>query len=180
MNTSEQYNEITNQCLKVFTNKLEDYGATWRGFRPSSLTDQIYIKLIRIRNIQESGENNVGDSIIDELFGIINYSLIATIQLELKHSDCVDIDNHDAINFYNNKIKLSKSLMEFKNSDYGEIWRNMKVASIIDIMLVKILRIKTIEDNKGETKVSEGIESNLLDMINYSIFSLILLNDSEV
>jgi hypothetical protein len=176
MTTSEQYDLIMAKSLKVFKEKMEDYGATWRGFRASSLTDQIYIKLIRIRNIQESGENNVGDSIKDELFGIINYSLIATIQLELKYCNFIDIDNEKGIELYMNKIKMSKDLMELKNSDYGEIWRNMKVSSIVDIMLVKILRIKTIEDNNGKTNVSEGIESNFLDIINYSIFCLILLN----
>ncbi len=173
--TLKEYDEIKNQCRELYVKKLEDYGPAWRILRPESLTDQIYIKVNRIRSLQITGEALVNEGITSEFIGIINYSIIALIQLQLGFANNVDIDNNKAIELYDKFFEEAKELMKRKNHDYGEAWRFMRVSSITDLILMKVFRVKQIEDNKGKTKVSEGVEANYFDMINYSVFALIKL-----
>ncbi len=173
--TLKEYDEIRNQCRELYIKKLEDYGPAWRILRPESLTDQIYIKVNRIRSLQITGEALVNEGITPEFIGIINYSIIALIQLDLGFANEVDIDNKKAIELYDKFFEEAKELMKRKNHDYGEAWRLMRVSSITDLILMKVFRVKQIEDNKGKTKVSEGVEANYFDMINYSVFALIKL-----
>ena len=175
-NTSEQFDGIIASCKEIFMKKMVDYGTAWRILRPSSLTDQIYIKANRIRSIQELGSQKVEEDIRGEFIGIINYSVMALIQLELGTSENVAMPSDEVEKLYMGYLKESKNLMEKKNHDYGEAWRNMRIPSIIDIILMKILRVKQIEDNQGKTIVSEGIDANYYDMINYAAFALILLD----
>jgi hypothetical protein len=175
-NTSEQFDGIIASCKEIFMKKMVDYGTAWRILRPSSLTDQIYIKANRIRSIQELGSQKVEEDIRGEFIGIINYSVMALIQLELGTSENAAMPSDEVETLYMGYLKESKSLMEKKNHDYGEAWRNMRIPSIIDIILMKILRVKQIEDNQGKTIVSEGIDANYYDMINYAAFALILLD----
>lgn len=175
-NTSEQFDGIIASCKEIFMKKMVDYGTAWRILRPSSLTDQIYIKANRIRSIQELGSQKVEEDIRGEFIGIINYSVMALIQLELGTSENAAMPSGEVEKLYMGYLKESKSLMEKKNHDYGEAWRNMRIPSIIDIILMKILRVKQIEDNQGKTIVSEGIDANYYDMINYAAFALILLD----
>jgi hypothetical protein len=175
-NTSEQFDGIIASCKEIFMKKMVDYGTAWRILRPSSLTDQIYIKANRIRSIQELGSQKVEEDIRGEFIGIINYSVMALIQLELGTSENAAMPSDEVEKLYMGYLKESKSLMEKKNHDYGEAWRNMRIPSIIDIILMKILRVKQIEDNQGKTIVSEGIDANYYDMINYAAFALILLD----
>ncbi len=173
--TNQEYAAILFSCREVFLKKNEDYGTSWRLFRPSSLTDQIYIKAQRIRNIEESGRNAVGDDIRSEFMGIVNYSLIALIQLSYiqQQKDPMNADEISLV--YEDCANKTQSLMILKNSDYSEVWRDMRISSFTDMVLVKIARIKQIEDNQGKTNVSEGVESNYQDIINYAIFALIRL-----
>ena len=175
-NTSEQFDGIIASCKEIFMKKMVDYGTAWRILRPSSLTDQIYIKANRIRSIQELGSQKVEEDIRGEFIGIINYSVMALIQLELGTSENAAMPSDEVEKLYMGYLKESKNLMEKKNHDYGEAWRNMRIPSIIDIILMKILRVKQIEDNQGKTIVSEGIDANYYDMINYAAFALILLD----
>ena len=174
-NTSAQYDEAIKLCKDLFMKKMKDYGSSWRIFRPSSLTDQIFIKAQRIRTIEEKGTQKIEDDIKGEFIGILNYSIISLIQLELKNEDALELGVDAAETHYNKHAKYAKELMEAKNHDYGEAWRDMRVSSFTDMLLVRIMRIKQIEDNKGMTSVSEGIEANYYDMINYCVFALIKL-----
>ena len=161
-NTSEQYDEMIRYCGETFRNKAVDYGTAWRILRLPSLTDQIYIKANRIRSIQEKGEAKVAEGIVPEFVGIVNYSVMALIQLEIG-------------GLYDKYIHAAKDLMMNKNHDYGEAWRQMRISSITDIILMKIFRIKSIEDHQGNTIVSEGLDANYYDLINYAMFCLIRL-----
>ena len=154
---------------------MQDYGVAWRILRLPSLTDQIFIKAQRIRSLQENEVRKINEDEGGEFIGIVNYSIMALIQLELGVVDQPDYDSKRAITLYDAKIALTKNLMEAKNHDYGEAWREMRVSSLTDLILQKILRVKQIEDNKGKTMVSEGIEANYQDMINYAVFALILM-----
>jgi len=173
--TKDQFEKVINKCHSVFDNKLKDYGTAWRILRPSSLTDQIYIKANRIRSIEIKGEQKVNEGIIPEFIGIVNYSVMALIQLELNVAEEPDLSAKKAAELYNKYIYEARDLMYNKNHDYGEAWRNMRISSLTDIILMKLLRIKQIENNKGKTLVSEGLDANYSDIINYSIFALIKL-----
>jgi hypothetical protein len=173
--TTLEYTNVMNVCREIFEKKSLDYGPSWRILRPSSLTDQIFIKAQRIRTIQETGENKVGESFEDAFMAIVNYCIMAIIQVrhEAKIND--DMTVGQAVEAYKNIEKEAFELMEKKNHDYGEAWREMRVSSLTDLILTKVLRIKQIEDNAGLTLVSEGIEGNYFDMLNYSVFALIHL-----
>ena len=175
-NTSQEYDKIISVCRTLFINKMSDYGSAWRILRLPSLTDQIFIKAQRIRTLQENEVQKIDEDEIGEFIGIINYSIMALIQLELGVVDQPDLDVEKATQLYDAKIKLTKDLMEAKNHDYGEAWRDMRVSSLTDLILQKLLRVKQIEDNKGKTIVSEGIDANYQDMINYAVFALILMD----
>ena len=174
-NTVTEYTNIINVCRDIFSKKTKDYGTAWRILRPSSLTDQIFIKAQRIRTIQEKGENRVGESVEEEFVAIINYCVMAIIQLKELELDEMELDPELALSLYEKYIQEAFHLMEKKNHDYGEAWRDMRVSSLTDLILMKVLRVKQIEDNKGATLISEGIDANYFDMLNYSVFSLIHL-----
>ena len=174
-NTSQEYDKIVGHCRSLFINKMSDYGSAWRILRLPSLTDQIYIKAQRIRSLQQNQMRKVDEDEAGEFIGIINYSVMALIQLDLGVVEQPDLKVEEATRLYDEKIQLTKTLMENKNHDYGEAWREMRVSSLTDLILQKLLRVKQIEDNKGKTIVSEGIDANYQDMINYSIFALILM-----
>ena len=174
-NTSKEYDTVIATCRALFINKMQDYGCAWRILRLPSLTDQIYIKAQRIRSLQENEVRKIDEDETGEFIGIINYSIMALIQLELGVADQPDLTVEKATELYDTKIKQTKELMEDKNHDYGEAWREMRVSSLTDLILQKLLRVKQIEDNKGKTLVSEGIDANYQDMINYSVFALILM-----
>lgn len=174
--TSEQYDAVIKQCRDLFINKMKDYGSAWRILRLPSLTDQIYIKAQRIRQLQENDTKKVDEDEIPEFIGIINYSLMALIQLEKGIVEEPDLNVDEATKLYDKHVAITKSLMEDKNHDYGEAWREMRISSLTDLILQKLLRVKQIEDNLGKTLVSEGIDANYQDMINYAIFALILMN----
>lgn len=173
--TSQQYDQATEVCRNLFSKKTTDYGTAWRILRTKSLTDQIFIKAQRIRTLEEKGESKVGEGIVDEYIGILNYCVMALIQMNLNDSDPIEIGAEKALLLYDKELKETKELMMNKNHDYGEAWRDMRVSSFTDLILMKILRIKQIEDNQGQTLVSEGIDSGYRDMINYSVFALIKL-----
>ena len=177
MNTENQFDQIEKLCFALFSKKAVDYGTAWRILRTSSLTDQIYIKAQRIRSIQEKGMSKVDEGIVPEFIGIINYSVMALIQLEIGVTDCFEgmISAEESSQLYQKYIQNAKALMLNKNHDYGEAWRNMRVESLTDIILMKLLRIKQIEDNEGLTIVSEGLDANYYDIINYAVFALIKL-----
>ena len=174
--TSQEYDGVITVCRTLFINKMKDYGSAWRILRLPSLTDQIFIKAQRIRSLQENDIRKVDEGEIGEFIGIINYSIMALIQLELGVVDQPDLNTARAAELYDAKIALTKELMENKNHDYGEAWREMRISSLTDLILQKLLRVKQIEDNKGKTIVSEGIDANYQDMINYSVFALILMD----
>lgn len=176
--TPAQYAAVVDACRKIFLKKNSDYGSSWRLFRPSSLTDQIYIKAQRIRNIESSGKNAVGDDIYSEFMGIVNYSVIALIQLQLLAESRETQDLDEILRRYDGVVEETRALMMKKNTDYSEVWRDMRVSSLTDLILVKIARIKQIEDNEGETLVSEGVEGNYQDIINYAIFAQIRLKEA--
>lgn len=173
--TLEQYTKIIAKCRTIFEKKTKDYGTAWRILRTSSLTDQIFIKAQRIRTIQETGENKVGESIEGEFIAIVNYCIMAIIQLEKNDDLPMEISVEDAMVLFDVYAKNATELMEKKNHDYGEAWRDMRVSSLTDLILMKLLRVKQIEDNKGKTLISEGIDANYYDMLNYSVFALIHL-----
>ena len=175
--TSLEYTNVINVCREIFSKKTKDYGTAWRILRPSSLTDQIFIKAQRIRTIQVTGENKVGESINDEFIAIVNYCIMAIIQVREIELKDLEIDPDLAISLYDQYSKEAFDLMMKKNHDYGEAWRDMRVSSLTDLILMKILRVKQIEDNNGATLISEGIDANYFDMLNYSVFSLIHLNN---
>lgn len=171
--TGAQYDQASSECREVFVRKMRDYGASWRILRPSSITDQLFIKANRIRSLEEKGESRVGEGIRPEYVGLVNYSIMGLIQLELGAANEPDLDTERAQELYDRHLAEAKSLMERKNHDYGEAWRDMRLKSLTDLILVKIHRIRQIEDNEGRTEVSEGIAANLHDMVNYAIFALI-------
>jgi hypothetical protein len=176
-NTSQQYDKVIAVCRDLFSKKAYDYGTAWRVLRLPSLTDQIFIKAQRIRSLQENEVRKVDEDETSEFIGIINYSAMALIQMEKGIAKQPDLSADEAIRLYDEKIATTKSLMENKNHDYGEAWRDMRISSLTDLIIQKLLRIKQIEDNKGKTLVSEGIDANYQDMINYSIFALILMEN---
>ena len=175
IDTSKQYNNIIETCRALFINKMKDYGSAWRILRLPSLTDQIFIKTQRIRGLQQNDVQKVDEGQVSEFIGIINYSIMALIQLERGVVEQPDLNIDESILEYNKNVEIAKKLMMDKNHDYGEAWRDMRVSSLTDLILQKLLRVKQIEDNKGKTLVSEGIDANYQDMINYAIFALILL-----
>lgn len=177
--TSQQYDEVAAHCRELFVNKTHDYGTAWRILRLPSLTDQIFIKAQRIRSIQQKGQQRVADDISGEFIGILNYSLMALIQLKLGVAEQPDLEAEKAIALYNEVLQSSKELMEAKNHDYGEAWRDMRISSLTDLILQKLLRVKQIEDNQGTTLVSEGLEANYYDMVNYAAFALIKINENQ-
>ena len=175
-----QYNSFVSQARKIFRDKMLDYGSTWRVLRSSSLIDQLFIKAKRIRSIQNTGHQKIQEPVDGEFFAIYNYSIMTLIQLQLEFTDEPDLAMEEAVELYEKESDGITELMKAKNHDYGEAWRDMKVSSIADIILVKLFRIRQIMDNSGKTRISEGIESNIHDIANYSVFALILLNENEV
>ncbi|MBQ4914312.1 DUF1599 domain-containing protein [Maribacter sp. MMG018] len=173
--TGEQYDAVIKVCRELYEKKMRDYGCAWRILRLPSLTDQIFIKAQRIRSLQENEVRKVDEGEVSEFIGIINYAVMALIQLELGVADQPDLTPEEAIDLYKKHIAVTKELMLNKNHDYGEAWRDMRVSSLTDLILQKLLRVKQIEDNKGKTLVSEGIDANYQDMINYAVFALIHL-----
>jgi len=172
-----QYDAVIAECLALFTQKAHDYGTAWRILRVPSLTDQIFIKAQRIRTLQQVGESKVGEGIRPELVGIINYAAMALVQLELGVVDSPDLAAAEAARLVEERMRHARDLMTRKNHDYGEAWRSMRVSSLVDLILMKLLRIKQIEDNQGATLVSEGIDANFLDIVNYAVFALIQLDE---
>lgn len=179
MNTNEQYDKAVESCREIFLNKTKDYGTSWRVYRTISVADQIYIKAKRIRNIQETGVQKIGDDIISEFKGMLNYGIIGLIQLDINNEEMEELPYEMVEKLYNEKATIAKKLMLDKNHDYGEAWREMSQESFVDLILAKILRIKQILLNKGQTIISEGIDANFFDIINYAAFALILI-DEEV
>ena len=177
MNTYQQYDRAIQSCRDIFLKKTADYGTSWRVYRTISVVDQIYIKAKRIRTIQEKGEQRIGDDIIGEFKGILNYSIIGLIQLDLKTDELEELPVEKVEALYNQKVNIAKKLMEDKNHDYGEAWRQMSQESFVDLILAKLLRIKQILKNQGQTIVSEGIDANYYDIMNYAVFALILMED---
>ena len=175
--TITEYDSIINNCQDIFAKKMKDYGSAWRILRISSLTDQIFIKAQRIRSIEEKGFQKVNEGKKNEFIGIVNYAIIGLIQLDLGVSDYPqEMDYDEVMNNFEKQVNTAKELMLAKNHDYGEAWRDMRVSSLTDLILQKLLRVKQIEDNKGKTLVSEGIDANYQDMINYAVFALIHMN----
>ncbi|WP_130828484.1 DUF1599 domain-containing protein [Prevotella rectalis] len=175
--TAQEFKDALSECRTLFANKLHDYGASWRILRPSSLTDQLFIKAKRIRSIETTGENKVGDSIRSEFIALINYGIVGLIQLDYPFVDSVDLTPDEALTLYDKYAESSYELMLKKNHDYGEAWRDMRVSSYTDFILTKIERIKEIENLHGQTLVSEGIGANYMDIINYAVFGVIKLNE---
>ena len=173
--TSKQFDQVMALCKDIFMKKMKDYGSAWRILRTPSLTDQIFIKAQRIRSIETKGEQKVEEGIKPEYIGIVNYSVIALIQLELGEEDDQNLAAEEAERLYNKHVYAARDLMLNKNHDYAEVWRDMRLGSLTDIILMKLMRIKQIEDNMGKTFISEGIDANYQDIINYSIFALIKL-----
>ncbi len=178
--TSKQFEFIISECKKVFIKKMKDYGTAWRILRMSSITDQIFIKAQRIRSIEETKIKKIDEGIKPEYIGIINYSVMALITLELGNDENIFLEKEKTENLYDKYIYKAKFLMEDKNHDYDEAWRDMRISSLTDIILMRLFRIKQIEDNKGETIVSEGIDANYYDIINYAIFALIKLKENTL
>lgn len=178
-NTKRQFDEVISLCRNVFEDKSADYGPTWRLLRPESVTDQLLIKANRIRSLEIKKESKVGEGIFPEFISIVNYGVMALIQLELGYSDGIDITNEKALELYDRHINETKELMYAKNHDYDEAWRSMRISSYTDLILVKLYRIKEIENNKGVVAVSEGVEGNYADIINYALFGLIKMHFGE-
>lgn len=175
--TEKEVEEVLGRCRALFADKLKDYGPSWRILRPESVTDQIYIKAERIRNIQALGTSRVEEGIESEFIGIVNYGLVGMMQLEHPSVTTLDISNDTALEWYDRASKETRDLLRDKNHDYGEVWRNMRISSFVDIILTKLFRTKQIEDNSGKTLVSEGVKANYMDMVNYAIFALIKLDE---
>lgn len=177
--TSQQFDNIISQCRSLFIKKMTDYGSAWRILRIPSLTDQIFIKAQRIRMMQEQSVRKIDEDEVPEFIGIINYSIMALIQLEKGVADQPDLNTNEATALFDQAISVTKELMENKNHDYGEAWRDMRVSSLTDLILQKLLRVKQIEDNKGKTLVSEGVDANYQDIVNYAVFALIQIEESK-
>lgn len=175
--TSTQYDDAISACKDIFLKKMKDYGTAWRILRTSSITDQLFIKAQRIRSIEEKGTQKINEDITSEYIGIINYCIIGLMQLGFKNDERMEIPFDEVSKLFDKYAKEAKSLMENKNHDYGEAWRDMRLSSLTDIILMKLLRIKQIEDHNGETIISEGVDANFNDMINYSVFALIKLSE---
>lgn len=175
--TSKQYNAVIDTCKSLFIKKMTDYGSAWRILRLPSLTDQVFIKAQRIRGLQQNEVQKVDEGQESEFIGIINYCVMALIQIEKGVVEQPDLSTEEAVELYEKHIAITKKLMEDKNHDYGEAWRDMRVSSLTDLILQKLLRVKQIEDNAGKTLVSEGIDANYQDMINYAVFALIHLGE---
>lgn len=179
MNTEQQFDKITAECRKIFELKMTDYGPSWRIMRPQTVNDQLYIKAKRIRTIETTGENRVGDSIRGELMAIINYSIIGLIQLEHRYADYTDMSREEALTHYDSFLAKSRALLLNKNHDYGEAWREMESTSLTDIILTKINRNKEIAAKGEHTLISEGSDGNYFDMLNYAVFALIQMMEKE-
>jgi len=179
-NTSKQYDGVIGLCRDLFEKKMKDYGSAWRILRLPSFTDQIFIKAQRIRSIQDNEVRKVDEGEVSEFIGIVNYAIMALIQLDKGVGSDADVDVQQALELYDQKVAQTKELMENKNHDYGEAWRDMRVSSLTDLILQKLLRVKQMEDNKGKTLVSEGFDANYQDMINYAVFALIHLKAAEL
>ena len=176
--TITEYDSIIKKCEDIFAKKMKDYGSAWRILRISSLTDQIFIKAQRIRSIEQKGEQKIQDGVAGEFVGIVNYAIVGLIQLDLGVSELAEeMDYNEVMNIFSKHANVAKELMIAKNHDYGEAWRDMRVSSLTDLILQKILRVKQIEDNHGVTLISEGVDANYLDMLNYAVFALILLEE---
>ena len=172
-NTSEEYDSIIKICTDIFRKKMKDYGSAWRILRTSSLTDQIFIKAKRIRSIEDKGVSKIDEGIRGEYIAIVNYCIMALVQLELGFNENTELPEDECLRLYNKHFYASKALMENKNHDYDEAWRDMRLSSLTDLILMKLLRTKQIEDNNGKTLISEGIDANYADMLNYAVFALI-------
>ena len=179
-NTALQFSEVISQCRDLFSKKLQDYGAAWRVLRPSSITDQIYIKINRIRTLQMTDVKMIDENEEDEFIAIVNYSIIGLIQLEKGFSENLDEDRTVILKLYDDYAQKAKDLMLRKNHDYGEAWREMRISSITDLIYQKVLRTKQIEDNQGKTLVSEGLDANYYDMLNYAVFCLIKMMEEKI
>ena len=177
--TDQQFEHVFGICKEIFEKKMTDYGTAWRILRASSMTDQIFIKAMRIRSIETKGISKVNEGIRDEFIGIINYAAMALIQLELGIAEQPEMDHSKALALFTDKLHTAKSLMSNKNHDYDEAWRKMRISSFTDLILMKLHRTKQIEDNQGKTLISEGIDANYLDMINYAVFAMIKLDYPE-
>ena len=180
MDTKEEIEKEVLECRTLFEKKTRDYGTSWRILRMPSLTDQIFIKANRIRSIQESGENRVGDDIRDEFVAMVNYAVMALIQKVLTDNSELDLPLDTAMQLYDKNLRDTLDLMLNKNHDYGEAWRQMRISSMVDLILMKLRRIKQIEDNNGNTIVSEGVEGSYMDIINYSLFCLVRLTENNI
>lgn len=179
MTTEEQFDKAIAECRGIYIKKYHDYGAAWRIMRPESITDQIYIKANRVRTLETTGVSLVGEGIKPELIGIVNYAVMGMVQLEKGYSEKDDLSEAQAIEFYDQHMQATRSLMLKKNHDYDEAWRAMRTSSYTDLILMKIYRTKQIESLKGETLISEGIEANYMDMLNYAMFYLIKLDEEK-
>lgn len=179
-NTAQQFKEVIAGCRDLFSKKMHDYGAAWRVLRPSSITDQIYIKVNRIRTLQMTQVRMVDEDEQDEFVAIVNYSVIALIQLQKGMSDQLDDSHSEILALYDHFTTMALELMERKNHDYGEAWREMRISSITDMIYQKVLRTKQIEDNGGKTLVSEGLDANYFDMLNYAVFCLIKFSEKNI
>lgn len=177
--TDQQYDDVINQCKDIFLKKTADYGTAWRVLRPISITDQIYIKTQRIRTIQEKKTQKIEDSIRDEFIGIINYAVLGLVQLSLPDEAPEELSVEEARHFYEQWAKEAKMLMQNKNHDYGEAWRSMSQESFVDLILMKLQRMRQIISNDGKTLISEGLDANYFDIINYAVFALILMNEQQ-
>jgi hypothetical protein len=177
-NTNQQYDNAVKKCKEIFINKTKDYGTSWRVYRTISIVDQIYIKAKRIRTIQQKGEQKINDDLLSEFKGILNYAVIGLIQLDMGDDEVEDLEVDLVSKLYDEKISIAKKLMEEKNHDYGEAWRQMSQQSFVDMILAKVLRIKKILSNDGNTIISEGIDANYYDIINYAVFALILAEEN--
>lgn len=175
--TARQFDQVIGRCKDIFLKKNADYGTSWRILRLSSITDQIFIKATRIRGIETSGKHEVDEGIEPEFVGIVNYGILGLIQMQLNDQDPIELEAARTEALYTQTVQAVKDLMLKKNADYGEVWRSMRVSSFTDIILMRIMRIRQIEDNEGQTQVSEGIDANYMDMINYAIFALIKLQE---
>lgn len=174
--TITEYDSIIKKCEDIFAKKMKDYGSAWRILRISSLTDQIFIKAQRIRSIEQKGKQKIQEGVAGEFVGIVNYAIVGLIQLDLGVSELAEeMDYNEVMNIFSKHANVAKELMIAKNHDYGEAWRDMRVSSLTDLILQKILRVKQIEDNHGVTLISEGVDANYLDMLNYAVFALIKL-----
>jgi hypothetical protein len=174
--TDQQFEHVIAVCREVFEKKMHDYGTAWRILRPSSMTDQIFIKAQRIRSLETKGMSKIDEGIRSEFIGIVNYAAMGIIQLELGVADNPEMEPKEALELYLSKLYAAKDLMSDKNHDYDEAWRNMRISSFTDLILMKLHRTKQIEDNMGKTLMSEGVDANYMDMINYAVFALIKLD----